>query len=139
MYALPSSAPSTGQMVVSSSSGNLIFQNQPSIPTPPAGGAFVYTPMQQNLDANNYQLSKVGNIGLASAMFPSDTASIYVTDNSGNTKVNFNNSSTSNGSYLFDASVNASNFVTGSGDLNALITRVANLATAVNAAFALSI
>ena len=139
LYALPSSAPTASQMIVASSGGNLIFQNQPSIPTPPAGGAFVYTPMQQNLDANNYQLSKVGNIGLASAMFPSDTASIYITDNSGNTKVNFNNSSTSNGSYVFDASVSASNFITGSGDLNALIARVANLATAVNSAFALNI
>jgi hypothetical protein len=62
-----------------------------------------------------------------------------VTDNSGFTKVNFNNSSTSNGGYFFDASVNASNFVTGSGDLNALITRVNNSATVLNNAFGLNL
>jgi len=95
--------------------------------------------MTSNLDCANYQLSKVSNLQLSSAMFINDTASMFVTDNAGNTKVNFNNSSTSNGSYVFDASVNASNFITGSGDLNALITRVNNLAIAVNNAFGLSI
>jgi hypothetical protein len=134
IYALPSQAPSTGQMIVASSGGNLIFQDQPILPSD-----LVHNPMQSNLDCSNYQLSKVSNLQLSSAMFPSDTASMFVNDNAGNTKVNFNNSSTSNGSYVFDASVNASNFITGSGDLNALIARVANLATAVNSAFALNI
>jgi len=134
LYGLPVSAPNTGQMVVASSGGNLIFQDQPILPSD-----LVHNPMQSNLDCANYQLSKVSNLQLSSAMFPSDTASMFVNDNSGNTKVNFNNSSTSNGSYVFDASVSASNFITGSGDLNALITRVANLATAVNSAFALNI
>lgn len=134
IYGLPVSAPNTGQMIVASSGGNLIFQDQPVLPSD-----LVHNPMQSNLDCANYQLSKVSNLQLSSAMFPSDTASFFVTDNAGNTKVNFNNSSTSNGGYFFDAGVNASNFVTGSGDLNALIARVANLATAVNNAFNLSI
>ena len=134
IYSLPSSAPNAGQMVVSSSGGNLIFQDQPVLPSD-----LVHNPMQSNLDCANYQLSKVSNLQLSSAMFPSDTASFFVTDNGGFTKVNFNNSSTSNGGYQFDASVNASNFLTSQGDLNALITRVNNLAIAVNAAFSLNI
>jgi hypothetical protein len=134
LYALPASAPNAGQMVVSSSGGNLIFQDQPVLPND-----LVHNPMQSNLDCANYQLSKVSNLQLSSAMFVNDTASMFVTDNAGNTKVNFNNSSTSNGSYFFDAGVNASNFITGSGDLNALITRVNNLAIAINSAFGLSI
>lgn len=134
LYGLPVSAPNAGQMIVSSSGGNLIFQDQPVLPSD-----LVHNPMQSNLDCDNYQLSKVSNLQLSSAMFVNDTASFFVTDNAGNTKVNFNNSSSSNGGYFFDASVNASNFVTGSGDLNAVITRLNNLAIAVNSAFGLNI
>lgn len=134
IYALPSSAPNAGQMVVSSSGGNLIFQDQPALPSD-----LVKNPMVSNLNCANYQLNNVSNLGLSSAMFPSDTASIYLTDSGGFSKVNFNNSSSSNGSYQFDASVNAPNFITASGDLNALIARVANLASAVNYAFNLTI
>jgi len=134
IYALPSSAPNAGQMVVSSSGGNLIFQDQPVLPSD-----LVKNPMVSNLNCANYQLNNVSNLGLSSAMFPSDTASIYLTDSGGFSKVNFNNSGSSNGSYQFDASVNAPNFITASGDLNALIARVANLASAVNNAFNLTI
>jgi hypothetical protein len=121
-------------MVVSSSGGNLIFQDQPVLPSD-----LVKNPMVSNLNCANYQLNNVSNLGLSSAMFPADTASIYLTDSGGFSKVNFNNSSSSNGSYQFDASVNAPNFITASGDLNALIARVANLASAVNNAFNLTI
>ena len=134
LYGLPVSAPNAGQMVVASSGGNLIFQDQPVLPSD-----LVHNPMQSNLDCANYQLSKVSNLQLSSAMFVNDTASFFVTDNAGFTKVNFNNSSTSNGGYFFDAGVNASNFVTGSGDLNAVITRLNNIATAINNAFGLNL
>jgi len=135
IYSLPSSAPSSvGQIVVVGSGNNLQFQDAPVLPSD-----LVHNPMQSNLACANYQVSGVSSLGLSSAMFPSDSASIYLTDVSGQAKVNFTNSSTSNGSYAFDGSVSGVNFSTSQGDLNALIARVQNLATAVNNAFALNI
>jgi len=133
LYALPSTAPANAQMVVADNFGNLIFQNQPTIPVPPSGGSFVFTPMQQALNANNYGVSNIASLQLVnpSPMFSSENASVVVADAGGKANVNFTNSSTSAGQYNFDAQVSATNFSNGSTDFNSLVQTVAHLKTII--------